>query len=1028
MPEVIFILLIVVGLIIIMPIVAIVKASGAQRQAEDLNARLTKLAANHVERIALLEEQVRRLKAQSFDQTPALQPEPAAVAASQPEVGAPPPVIAEKPKIEEHTDSAIAPSAQPALAALEPVHTPPPLPPTQPPRQPQREPAIDPAAFETPKPVRQPQPPRPKLNMEQFVGVKLFAWAAGLALFLGIIFAVKYSFENNLIPPSVRVAFGFLTGIGLVGGGLWVQRHKAYEVLAQTLSAAGILVLYGVTFAAQSLYHFFPPAVTFGLMTLITAAGFVIAVRLHAQVVAVLGMVGGFLTPILCSTGQDNPVGLFVYIALLDAGLIAVAKHRRWLHLTTLGAAGTAMMQAGWVTKFFDAGHYFEGSKTLGAMTIFLAFAALFAAATWWSKRREDEDAHPAFSALGMCATAMIAAFAMLEYGSITERPVLFYGFVMLINAAALFTAWVEPRVRFAPGLVGAATFIHLTVWTMGRLTDEMLPLALGIYLVFGLIHTGFGLLWQRKHPQLPATAAPWMPVITLVLMMMPLFGLKHVSFLLWPAMLLVNLAIIGLALMTRRLLPVLFGIVLTLLGAFFWLVLPVHRDAFALPTFLLVVGGFAVLFIVASLFLGKRVSALDNKVGFNLNDALPICSAVMPFALLIMAVLQLQISSPAPVFGLALLLTGFLLAMTKLTRVHGLGLAALACVLALEYAWHGASFKAEQATEPLLWSLGFYAVFAIFPFVFRKHFEQATLPWITAAVAGIGTFGLVYRMTKLAWPDAPPGLIAAAFAIPALLSLIMIVKQHRENTPARLSQLAWFGGVALFFITLIFPLQFDRQWLTIAWAVEGAALLWLFQRVPHQGLRYVAIGLLTVAFVRLGLNPSVFDYHQRGSTAILNWFLYSYGIVATAQFAAIKLLREPHHKLGELDLRALFGAFGGVLLFILLNIEIADYFTAPGSHFITFEFSGNLARDMCYSIAWGLFALALLVTGFILRSKGTRYAGIGLMGITLLKLFLHDLANIDSIYRIGALIAVAIIALAASFLYQRFLERDSKS
>lgn len=1026
MPEVIIILLIVAGLILVMPIVAIVKASGARRQAEELNARLTKLAANHVERIALLEEQVRKLKARSLDHAEQPPVQPVEVAASKPaEHATPPQVIEQEPEVAKPVPvPPVVPLAPIELPTAEPVHTPPPLP--VPPKE--RPPTIDPVALETSRPVRPPQPPRPQLNMEQFVGVKLFAWAAGLALFLGIIFAVKYSFEHNLIPPSVRVAFGFLTGIGLVGGGLWVQRHRAYEVLAHTLSAAGVLVLYGVTFAAQSLYHFFPPAVTFGLMALITAAGFVIAVRLNAQVVAVLGMVGGFLTPILCSTGQDNPVGLFVYIALLDCGLIAVAKHRRWLHLTTLGAIGTALMQLGWLMKFFDAGHYFEGSKTAGAMSIFFAFAALFAAATWWSKRREDEDAHPAFSALGMCATAMFVAFGMLDYGSITERPVLFYGFVMLINAAALFTAWVEPRVRFAPGLIGAATFIHLSLWTMGRLTDAMLPLALGIYLVFGLIHTGFGLLWQRKYPHLPATAAPWMPVITLVLMMMPLFGLKHVSFLLWPAMLLVNLAIVGLALMTRRLLPVLFGIVLTLLGAFFWLVLPVHRDAFALPLFLCVVGGFAIVFIVASLFLGKRVSALDNHAGFNLNDALPICSAVMPFALLIMAVLQLQISNPAPVFGLALLLTGFLLAMTKMTRAHGLGLAALACVLALEYAWNGASFQADQPLQPLLWSLGFYAVFAIFPFAFRKHFEQSTVPWITSAIAGLGTFGLVYRMTKLAWPVAPMGLIAAAFAVPALLSLIVVVKQHRENTPARLSQLAWFGGVALFFITLVFPLEFDRQWLTIAWALEGAALLWLFQRVPHQGLRYVATGLLTVAFIRLGLNPSVFDYHQRGSTPILNWFLYSYGLVAAAQFASIKLLREPHHKLGEVDLRGVFGAFGGVLLFILLNIEIADYFTAPGAHFITFEFSGNLARDMCYSIAWGLFALALLITGFMLRSKGTRYAGIGLMGITLVKLFFHDLASIDSIYRIGALIAVAIIALAASFLYQRFLDRDSKS
>ena len=72
-------------------------------------------------------------------------------------------------------------------------------------------------------------------------------------------------------------------------------------------------------------------------MVLITATACVVAVALEAQVVALLGMLGGFLTPALIYTGQDNPLGLFGYIALLDAGLLAVALHRRWHYLGALG-------------------------------------------------------------------------------------------------------------------------------------------------------------------------------------------------------------------------------------------------------------------------------------------------------------------------------------------------------------------------------------------------------------------------------------------------------------------------------------------------------------------------------------------------------------------------------------------------------------------------------------------------------------------------------------------------------------------
>ena len=93
--------------------------------------------------------------------------------------------------------------------------------------------------------------------------------------------------------------------------------------------------------------------------------------------VAILGMLGGFLTPILLSTGVDNPLGLFGYIAILDTGLIVVALHRRWHFLAALAALGTALMQIGWAGEFFVSGKYFEGNKILIALGVLLGFNAL---------------------------------------------------------------------------------------------------------------------------------------------------------------------------------------------------------------------------------------------------------------------------------------------------------------------------------------------------------------------------------------------------------------------------------------------------------------------------------------------------------------------------------------------------------------------------------------------------------------------------------------------------------------------------
>ena len=142
-------------------------------------------------------------------------------------------------------------------------------------------------------------------------------------------------------------------------------------------------------------------------MALITTTAFLLAVRLDAMVVAILGMLGGFLTPILLSTGQDNPLGLFGYIAILDAGLIVVALNRRWHFLTALAAAGTAFMQIGWAGKFFEPEKYFEGDKILVALAVLLGFNALYLAAAWCGKTsRSDKQMAFGFHAWtgGRCA------------------------------------------------------------------------------------------------------------------------------------------------------------------------------------------------------------------------------------------------------------------------------------------------------------------------------------------------------------------------------------------------------------------------------------------------------------------------------------------------------------------------------------------------------------------------------------------------------------------------------------------------
>jgi uncharacterized membrane protein len=879
--------------------------------------------------------------------------------------------------------------------------------------------------------------PRPPINWEQFMGAKLFAWIGGLALFLGVAFFVKYSFEHNLIPPELRVAIGFVVGVSLLIGGLLLKR-KENAVTAQTLCATGILVLYAVTFACRSYYHFafFGLIPTFLLMTLITAVAFLLAVRLNAIVVAVLGIAGGFLTPVLLSTGQDQPLGLFAYIALLDIGLLAIGQRQRWSVLAILGAIGTALMQFAWVTTFFIPEKYFAGNKVLVVMAVFAGFQGLFLAAVAWARRTGKMNQELLAGAVGPAAVAMVSVFYLLSFEAIAQRPALLFSYLFVVDLGVLALTLFESRLVILNALAGLAAFILLAAWTNYDLTTAHLYTALAFYFIFVLFHSATPLALQR----LRSVQIPWwshaFPALALLLLLMPILQLASLSIVIWPVVLIVDLLAIVLALATATLLPILAVLLLTLIAIGGWL-LRIPTELTGLPTALFILGGFAIFFLVAASWACRRLTRAgthtprlfgDITDAGNLSVQLPALSAALTFLLLIMVTLRLPLANPSPVFGLALLLIVLLLGMSELFSLGVLPAVAFVSVLALEHTWHFQHFDPTRASLPLLWYLGFYALFTAFPFIFYRRFAEKTVPWATAALAGPLHFYLVYQLIHTAYPNWVPGLVPAAFALPPLLGLFALVKRAPLTGPAYNAQLALFGGATLFFITLIFPIEFERQWITVGWALEGAALCWLFHRVPHPGLRLAGVALLVTVFTRLALNPAVLTYHSRAAFPILNWYLYTFGVATVCLFAAAQLLAPPRNRVLGHNALPLLYALGTVLAFLLVNIEIADYFSTSGAAALTFEFSGNFARDMSYSIAWALFALLLLIVGIRKRTAPVRYASLGLLGVTVIKLFLHDLSQLDQLYRISAFVVVAVIAILASFLYQRFLGAAEKN
>jgi len=878
--------------------------------------------------------------------------------------------------------------ALPKVAASVPRSSPPPLPQVKPP------------------PLAPPPRVAKPIDWEAILGVKLFAWIGGFILFLGIVFLVKYSFENNLITPAMRVAIGTALGLALIAIG-WLTATRRYRVSGQSLCATGVLVLYGNIFAAHVFYHLIALVPAFASMAIVTAAAFSLAVRMNAQVIVVLGLLGGFLTPALLSTGVDNPAALFGYIAVLNVGIAAVALRKRWDYLVILAAAGTALTEFAWVDRFFDY------PKAYISFAVFLGFEAQFLAFFAFRRRAEPAENWTARAAATMGFAALAWAFGLLGHAQVGAKPGFLFTFVFLAEAGLLLLPNIFLKKRFSlTQISGAVVFLFLAFWTNDYLTDTLLWWALGGYVVFGLLHAGFAVWPKTGEPAAKTTGwESYLPLLPLALIWLCI-GRNQTSAPVWVCVFVLDLIAIAVAFSRRSLRAITIALLATIFAAALWIGnAPAAMD---LRGFLIVAAGSGTLFVSAALLAARKLFP-DSE---NARRNLPALAASMPFLLLLMAIAKLPVANPNPFFITAFFLAALLLGLGVVSRTSWIALVGLAFTWAVEREWQTLHFTNAYGALALGWQLAFFLIFFGYPFFSAE--ERKPLPWAVGALSGPLHFSLIYEIVRTTLPNLNNGLLPAAFVLPYAAGTFFLVTKKQAEPASGDERLAWQGGAALLFISLIFPIQFEREWITIGWALEGFAFLWLFRTVPHRGLRYVGAGLLAVAFVRLALNPAVLEYHRRTATPIFNWYLYGYGIPILCLVGGAWLFRAPRETEFEKRAPAVLYSLGAILAFLLLNIEIADYFSVGPT--LTFSFEGNFARDMTYSIAWALFAFALLLAGMRQKTRWVRYAGVALLAVTLIKLLLHDLVNLGQLYRIGAFIGVAIILIVASFVYQRFL------
>lgn len=876
------------------------------------------------------------------------------------------------------------------------------------------------------RPVQQPpgQParsPLAQIDWEQWLGVRGAAVLGGTALALAGLFFFRYSIEHGLIPPWLRVVLGALTGLAAIAAAERSLRQR-YAGTANALAGGGLVILYAAFWAAGNLYDLIPLAAVFVLMVVITVAGSVLSWHHESLVIAVIGLLGGFLTPLFASRGTDNPIGLFAYVLLLDAGMLALARRMRWPLLGLLGLAGTTLYQLLWI------GGSMGPERTLLGLAILAVFALLFVLATPRDPGAEGARvwrwSQYAGVLLPLVSAIYFAASSDLDTGILSLGALL-----VVLGLAAGWLARQHGEPLLALG-AAAATLGVVVVWVVKNPALGNTPWMVAlVFAALAAAHQAGVELRRRDDADVAGrganAAANAATLVGLGLLVLLVLAGALRTFPLWP--LLLGWLGVAAVLVRQATFPGRGRVqIAAALGVGAGLALyrfqnssPETAPAYALvlPTMLLV----ALAWQGASILQARLASRRSAEHA----------AAAIALVLLLGRVPD---PSPGALVGLGVpVALGFLmlLAATRLGGGPWLMVATLATAL-VQFAWT-MDLHPEPSRLGLALAVLSSGLFTAWPLVAAGRLRDDAWTWRAAAVAGLAWFPTVVVLFEDRFGDAAIGVVPLALGALTVAAAARARELWPVGDARRVSALAWLCGAALALLTAAIPLQVEKEWITIGWALEGAALVLLWTRLDHPGLKYTALALLLAVTLRLAGNPEVLIYHSRAAWRIFNWIAYAYLVPAAALVYSARLLlplevprlrswerpfyvRERPFAAGGAGLAAL------IVVFVWINLAIADWFSPADQ--LRLLAARTPAEKLVLSIAWALYAVALLVLGVRLKSGSLRWASLVLLMVTIGKIFLYDVGELSDLYRVGALLGLAVSLIVVSLVYQRFVFR----
>ena len=817
-------------------------------------------------------------------------------------------------------------------------------PPVSIPQTPKSRPQPQPQFTPQPEPRPEPQPiPEPAIaptasrpSLEQTIGTRWVMIAGVISVIFAVGFFLKYAYDNALIGPWGRIAIAAAGGLAALIVGE-VTRRRDYQIVAKGVTALGFAILYATVFSAYRVYHLIPATPSFALAILVTAGAMAYATILDEVLMAVLALLGGYLTPILLSTGQNLPVPLFLYVLILGLGAMGCAVYRKWPGVNLMCFFGTYGLYTGWFESFYRS-----------TMNSVEGLPPQMAIALIW---------------LGIFFVVFLAL--PLVYGLVNNSPARKQDVTLILSnaAAMLYYLWtiLYPEHRNEMALCCAVLFaIHLVA-------------ALAVY---------------RRCPQdddcRMALVAIGLFFVTLAI---PLYFRMYIVALSWSAEAAV-LCFIGLryrSWLTQFAAAVAMALSLYKLAA----QLPLHNELFTLvfnPQF----GSWC--FVTAMAGLAHILYRRPHDSLFPDDFRQTVVSLLYALSITTLTAACLMewychcdinlgpISSSQTVFHRGLFVLAAVVPLLFLVRP----LIPAGPIL--------------PRISVALCGLSTAYVLIAFVVVHKSAYPIFVNSWFAYGTMFVASLFLWAFLLRRAWPQTDWNLAIAA-TIALFVRLVPAILISEELFMFWYCRNEFAGPVLGWYYYAVMSVM-------ILWAVYGSLLL------PRVGMMMGLVGGACLAV----LFPLV---HVSAYSIVFNpLFSVGFGFVAALAIAAVLIRWKVPREHPDRWVWAVLALSAVVVLWILITEEIYLYWDC--SHGYTgLPENWTYFSNMYISIFWALYGAILMVAGFAKHLRFVRYLALGLFALLLAKVFLIDMSNVRSVYRMAAFLATGLTLLGVSYLYQ---------